>query len=279
MSATATDLIGSISHAKRRFQSGRSPGIRAGRLALQRGAVAQLALVACAALLVVGLSGCGHSCEGSRRQGARIEQPIESVVVDIRSGHVAIRGAAVDHVLYEARINGGEELDVDVLDTRLRLEQDESSCCPCSIDIDITVPEGTEVIVDTGAGDIDVLGFTGDLTASTGSGGIQVADYRGANLTLDTGAGTIDAVRLYAQSLTAESSSGRVTAEFEESPIDADLGSGAGTVSLTAPSGRYFVDARTGAGDIEITGIEHDPNAERRLVLRSASGDVVVRGK
>lgn len=59
-----------------------------------------------------------------------------------------------------------------------------------SVDLDITAPAGSRLLLDTGAGAIDVRGITGPIDVNSGAGQVDLRGGRGP-VTVDLGAGQI----------------------------------------------------------------------------------------
>lgn len=184
----------------------------------------------------------------------------------------------------------------------------------CDIDVRTSVPRGTDATLRTGAGDLSVLGPAGvvDARASDGSitvdgaerdvrvaisdGDITVQNITGAvraevttgdlaleevsgALRIRTGEGEVSATGLRSSDAEFESGTGNVDIDFDSTPERVEVDIGAGNLTLAVPSGTYRLDTDLGAGDLSVEGVEQDPEAARRITIRSGEGNVTVRGR
>ena len=118
-----------------------------------------------------------------------------------------------------------------------------------SVEMVITVPAGTQLDVDTGAGTVDVGGITGPVAIHSGAGTVNLHGAAGS-AQVRLGAGTIN---------------------YEGSPAGyCSFESGAGTINLTLPADLNMeVDVSTGAGKVDVA---HD--VDGRVTKQSARGTV-----
>lgn len=184
----------------------------------------------------------------------------------------------------------------------------------CDVDVQASVPQGADATLRTGAGDLSILGPAGvvDARASDGSitvdgaqrdvrvaisdgdiavqhvtgavraevtaGDLALADISGA-LRVRTGEGDVAATGLTSTDAEFESGTGNVDIAFQAPPERVEVDIGAGNLVLGVPSGTYRLDADLGAGDLSVEGIERDPEAARRITIRSGEGNVAVVGR
>ncbi|HEX4023041.1 MAG TPA: DUF4097 family beta strand repeat-containing protein [Acidobacteriaceae bacterium] len=141
-----------------------------------------------------------------------------------------------------------------------------------SIDYDIRIPNGANLKINSGSGDVRIEGINASLHAETGSGDINV---KGSSLTeaqAETGSGNIqlDAVQGH---LRAHTGSGDVTAAGTPN-ADWYLETGSGDVNLTVPSSSKFrLDAQSSSGDIHSdVALTMQGNLNRGHVSGSANG-------
>lgn len=156
----------------------------------------------------------------------------------------------------------------------------------CTIDYDISVPEGTAVTVETNSGQISVENVDGELDLSSTSGRVLVAGNDG-DTTVETVSGqiTLEQVRGTAD---LESTSGDITAEGEGQGIEVAGTSGkvdvsgfdartvvAESVSGDVQVGGGFTNAQisTVSGDIQVSAQE----PFTLLSVESTSGDITAR--
>lgn len=129
------------------------------------------------------------------------------------------------------------------------------------IDATVRVPEGSDISVKVGHGDVTVSGKVGGVRLSTGSGDIEVRTCDGG--TISAGAGDVD-VGTTSAPLRVRAGSGDVT--VREARGDLDLASGSGDCSIGEASGRII--ARSGSGDI------HARRSGVQFRAKSGAGDV-----
>jgi len=55
--------------------------------------------------------------------------------------------------------------------------------------------------------------------------------------------------------------------------------SGSGDVDVSLPKGSYDLALDTGSGDVELSGIDDDPDADALLSLSTGSGDITITGR
>lgn len=153
-------------------------------------------------------------------------------------------------------------------------------------DLTIRVPEGTELEVYHGAGEIlakkvhadleldsEVGGIhaedvEGDLLADTGSGAITATGIRG-DVNADTGSGSIELVDVRSHKVLADTGSGAIDLQdVEADEVSADTGSGSVGIDQIQV-GKLLVD--TGSGRVEVTGLSCDG-----MNIDTGSGSVTV---
>lgn len=136
-----------------------------------------------------------------------------------------------------------------------------------SISYDVTVPEQTQVTADTGSGGIETYDVRGPADLKTGSGSVR-ADNIGATVQARTGSGmiSVDGAR---GDVTATTGSGGIQISRVEGNVEAHTGSGHVTVS--GASGRIRADASSGGVTIE--------KAQADIEARSGSGTIAIDGR
>jgi hypothetical protein len=157
-----------------------------------------------------------------------------------------------------------------------------SSSCPglfsgqCSVRYDITVPEGTNVRAETGAGDIRAgnLRSRVPVVLETGAGDITVIGVSAPSLELSTSAGDVDAEGVRAARVKVRSDAGDVSVGMVEAADLLDAGTSAGDVDLSVPDATYRLQAETSAGDVDSSGVRTDPASPRVIRADTSAGDV-----
>ncbi len=137
-----------------------------------------------------------------------------------------------------------------------------------SVDLEITAPAGSRVRVDTGAGEVDVQGITGQIDIHSGAGSVDVRDAQGA-VQVGLGAGQIRYEGTPSGNCRFETGVGEIILRLPESPdVRIDVGTGLGAVDVdfdvagsvsprsangvigTGRQGSIF--AHTGAGSVRV---------------------------
>lgn len=164
----------------------------------------------------------------------------------------------------------------------------------CSVDYEITVPEGTtidvsadsgnitvegataSVVAENDSGNIEIDGAAGDVVAENDSGDITLSGIEG-KVTAQNDSGAITGTDLSATTFAAENSSGDITATFVTDPDAIEASSGSGNVELTVPgTATYDVDASSGSGTEDVT-VDVDTRDGNPATVSSDSGDVTLR--
>jgi hypothetical protein len=142
------------------------------------------------------------------------------------------------------------EVDVSERDGGLVIRTERPSAFSnASVELEITAPASTRVDTDTGAGNVEVDGITGEIDVHTGAGD---TDIRGAAGTtrLDTGAGTI---------------------RYQGTPQgECRFETGAGNIRLMLPADvNVRIDLDTGVGNIDV-----DFSVDGQVTRREVRGTI-----
>lgn len=131
------------------------------------------------------------------------------------------------------------------------------------------------VIVDSGAGNVDVHGTFGSVDVATAAGGLELTG-QAEDLNLETSAGNVR-VDDYAVAgrLQASTSAGNLTIGLTSVPDSATVESSAGNVEFTVPDGDYRITADTSAGQVT-QNVPSNPRSDRHFQLTTAAGNVTV---
>jgi hypothetical protein len=137
------------------------------------------------------------------------------------------------------------------------------------VDLDVAVPAGSRVVVQTGSGDVVARDLAAGVEAQTGSGTIDAGHINGA-ATLRTGSGDI---RLDGVSGEVQATTGSGAIRGQDLPALRLATTGSGSIRL---SGVFSGDAqvRTGSGDVTV-GVARSSSV--RIAARTDSGRVLVR--
>lgn len=132
------------------------------------------------------------------------------------------------------------------------------------LDVVVTLPSESELVVRTGSADISATGTVGDTQLKSGSGDVEVDVVDGV-LVVETGSGDIRIEEARAE-LKAKSGSGDVL--VVEAASTTLVSTGSGDVQLRTTHGPAVV--KTGSGDVKVG------EAGTDVTLTTGSGDLVV---
>jgi DUF4097 and DUF4098 domain-containing protein YvlB len=132
------------------------------------------------------------------------------------------------------------------------------------LDVVVTLPEDSQLVVRTGSADITVTGTVGPSQVKSGSGDVEIDVAAGA-LVLETGSGDIRVEEAQAE-LKVKSGSGDVL--VVDAAATTLVSTGSGDVQLWTTRGPAVV--KTGSGDVKVG------DASTDLTLTTGSGDLVV---
>jgi hypothetical protein len=211
--------------------------------------------------------------------GERIEQSFEvgeapRLQIDNFAGSVTVQAGEAGEVRLIAVKQGlpGSDLDrigVEVSEQANGLlirTRKPSTLTSASVQLEVTVPSGTELDLHTGAGNTTVGGLRSRVKVDTGAGDVSITDLIG-DLDAHTGAG----------SLTIDGISGRVQADTGSGSVrigsvtgDIDAHTGSGSIEVREASGRARLD--TGAGSVDYQG---DPEGDCRF--ETGTGSLTLR--
>ncbi|HJT55126.1 MAG TPA: DUF4097 family beta strand repeat-containing protein, partial [Ktedonobacteraceae bacterium] len=163
-----------------------------------------------------------------------------------------------------------------------------------SVDFDVTVPDNSNLRLETHSGDIDVEGVSGQILMSSGSGDITAAnDTFSGSTSLTTGSGDINAKQIQlAGPATLRTGSGGITFDGTiagpgnyqfttgSGDIDATLsGSPAVTVNASTDSGSIntnvpTINVQNNDSDATASGSIGSSDGSAQLTLKTGSGDI-----
>ena len=129
-----------------------------------------------------------------------------------------------------------------------------------------------DLVADTGSGDVTVEGVSGDIVIDTGSGDVDAKTLDGDRVTVDTGSGEVVLASVSCDELSVDTGSGDVEVSDLEAR-DATVDTGSGSVILTGVRCRGL-SVDTGSGDVEVTLLETQPG---HLDVDTGSGDIRIR--
>jgi hypothetical protein len=153
--------------------------------------------------------------------------------ISVRAGQdgtvhvVAVKKAGNQSNLNRITVNMSEQGGVVVISAKVS-----PLTSNASVDLEIVAPAGSRLVLDTGAGAIDVRGMTGPIDVKSGAGQVDLRDAQGP-VGVNLGAGQIT---------------------YEGAPSgDCRFGTGAGEIRLWLPADLNMkVDLSTGIGTVDV---------------------------
>jgi hypothetical protein len=213
-------------------------------------------------LLVFGTFSVVDVLAHERTTETTTHEGVTALVIDSDVGNVVVRSEDVAEVTATARVSDGwrstgvsRSRDGD----RLIL----GSTCPnlggawCSVDWDVVVPIGTDLVLRSDDDGVDVTGTYGSVVLHSQD---ERVSFEGV-----------------ARSVVAESEHGSVTVRLAEPPDSVRARSEHGNVNVVVPDidDGYRVDVSSDHGRTAI-GVRTDPGAARTIEARSEHGNVTV---
>lgn len=226
-------------------------------------------LTASALLLVSLLAMQVQAADGSFERRLTLSEPVV-LDVDTGSGSIRVRSGPGDAATISGEIRVGrgflwrkprnaDEIVQQVQDDppirltngRLRVGEfdDRSIGRKVSISYEIVVPEGTEVIADSGSGSITIANISAPVSAEAGSGSVTL-DNIGGSAKVETGSGSIRADGV-AGDFRGSTGSGGIYL-LQTAPGDVVVSTGSGSSELKGIVGS--LRARAGSGGVKIDG-------------------------
>lgn len=133
------------------------------------------------------------------------------------------------------------------------------------LDITLRIPEGLELTLRTGSGDIEITRLVGRLSITSGSGDISIGTVKG-DADILTGSGDLDLVEITGD-LKFRTGSG----SFNLGSIDGNLWVATGSGDILVKAARGDLSVKTASGSVSIG--SHDGS----LKITTASGDVTAQ--
>jgi DUF4097 and DUF4098 domain-containing protein YvlB len=194
-------------------------------------------------------------------------QPID-LVVEIGKGRVRISAADTTETTVDVEGPDADEVAVTFEGKALRVIGPKHSggffSKEAALDVQVTLPTDSRVMVKTGSADIEVEGQVGDARLKTGSGDVTCDTFSGA-ASIDTGSGDIEVSEAHAE-LRVKSGSGDVS--VGSCLLELSISTGSGDVEVGTANARTVV--KTGSGDLKVVTANDD------VSLSTGSGDLTV---
>jgi Putative adhesin len=209
-----------------------------------------------------------------------------AVSVDARLGEVQIVPGRPGEITVARRLTYGlrrpfvdERNDGDTFRVRDR-RCTADAAFPCAVRWLLQVPRGVALDVQTQAGSITVSGLSGTMKLVSVSGSVRAIAPSGKLVSLRSTTGSVTAQSVSGDQVVATSTTGAVTVTFREPPSLVVGRSETGPVGVVLPDGNdgYRISAKSvdGSKTVALSGAKDDPEARRRIDIRSTKGDVSV---
>ncbi|MEU4347584.1 hypothetical protein [Streptomyces sp. NPDC023838] len=223
---------------------------------------------------------CARQTSSHTRVETSDRHPVKTVQVDSGSAELTVVPGAEGEVRIQERLSWSlrkpkvaKEWDGDTL--KLRPECDGRlavTSLGCSVELDLTVPAGVALKVNSGSGTVRVSGLTGPVDVDGGSGSVKLYGVRGP-INASVGSGSFSGAAIGSAEAEVHSSSGHAELEFVTPPREVTASTGSGGVDLLVPAGsRYRVEGTKGSGTRDIEDSLLDPSSDRHITVSSGSG-------
>jgi DUF4097 and DUF4098 domain-containing protein YvlB len=151
----------------------------------------------------------------------------------------------------------------------------------CYSDLELTVPAGIKVTVDSDSGDIDANGISVlNAHLETDSGDVK-GDFKGRQLLAfaHTDSGDVDVAVEDARAVDAQTDSGDVKVDADGHPLKIVAKTDSGDVDVAVPAGHYAIDADSDSGDAKTEGLTDTDKSPKSIEAKSDSGDVKIHAR
>ncbi len=208
------------------------------------------------------LAGCPGPLQ-TDSESWEIEEAFDRVVLDAGVGNVSVLGEAREGAEVDAMRSWRRRaptVEVWVEGNALWVEAlCEGQTSHCQVDLDLVLPEGVEVEMSLGVGDVTLSDLGGEVTGEIGVGNVEATALAGPEVTLEVGTGSIDLAH--------------------QGPFDRiDTTTGVGGIDLEVPAGAYDLDLATGVGSVDTEGVTDEGSADSVIRARTGTGSITVTG-
>ncbi|MEU0161056.1 DUF4097 family beta strand repeat-containing protein [Streptomyces sp. NPDC006261] len=244
-----------------------------------------LAVGSGAALLALGLTGCGSTdVDDAPVERKTFTLEGKTLTIDAEDSTVTLVPADVEEVEVERQVDGWVVLGSgpdpvwsmknDTLTLRVKCDAMISNCAARH---QVKVPRGVTVTADADNGEITATGFDTPLQLSADNGDILVRDS-GGPLDLTSDNGSVLAERIGTKSVVARADNGEIRLGFSGVPDLVDAVSDNGSIVIDLPQGgqKYAVNASADNGEVAI-GVPRSDSSTHVVKARSDNGEVKVR--
>ncbi|MET9427081.1 DUF4097 family beta strand repeat-containing protein [Streptomyces sp. NPDC003036] len=255
----------------------------AGRRTRRR--IRTLIAVGGAALVAVGVTGCGEADVA----GAPVERKVfafegEALTIDSEDSELVLVPADVEDVEVSRQVDGwvvagegpkaGWRLEGGKLTLRLECR---AMISDCQSRHEVKVPRGVAVTVQGDNGSVSADGFRTALKVQADNGLIKVKDATGP-LELQSDNGEIVVDRAASKSVIARADNGSVRLTFGAVPQRVETTSDNGEITVELPRGKtaYAVETHSENGEVKVD-VPRDGSSAHIVKARSDNGDITVR--
>ena len=227
--------------------------------------IAGLLLLCCGVAGIAGAVAIYRSASGEASGGGmrsdRVVRTFEvgesaSLAIDSFAGAIVVRPGPGGEIRVVATKKarstaalGRIEIEMDERRGELRVRATKpASLGNASVTFEVTVPESTRISLHTGAGQVDVEGVQGGVTADTGAGRIGLARV-GGGVEARSGAGRIEVSEVSGGAIKLHSGAGSVDVVDVTGDLYAHTGSG--SIAVRGASGEVRLDSGSGSLDYE----------------------------
>jgi DUF4097 and DUF4098 domain-containing protein YvlB len=176
----------------------------------------------------------------------RLEQTFETgetpgLEITNFAGAVSIRSGEGNRVVVVATKKAPSQARLDRIEVSMTQSsgrivirtRNSSNLGNASVDLEITAPPDSQVRVDTGAGEVNVRGISGQTDIHSGAGSVDMRSARGP-VRVDLGVGQITYEGTPSGSCRFQTGAGEIVLRLAENPnVAIDLGTGLGTVDVS----------------------------------------------
>jgi hypothetical protein len=147
----------------------------------------------------------------------------------------------------------------------------------CQASIVISIPAGTPVQAQAGAGTVTVDGLSGPLHLSATSGVVVARNVSGPVWATVTSGSVVAHTGLASDQLSASASSGLVALAFTARPERLTIGVGSGSARITVPAGtRYHIVSSAGSGLVSLAPGLSDSGSGQFIAVSVGAGQATI---
>ncbi|MFD8754683.1 DUF4097 family beta strand repeat-containing protein [Kitasatospora sp. NPDC059577] len=210
--------------------------------------------------------------------------PVHRLKLETGSASVKVRAGRADHVVIGQRLDWTVRKPVVssiVVDGLLTVGVRCRSVLPvvdfgCGAEIEVEVPEATEVSGSVGSGSVRVEGLSGNVDVELGSGELLLVGTSG-DVTAHATSGLIRGEDLSARRVDAETTSGAMELAFTKAPQQVETRATSGSVTMTLPrNSRYAFSSDVGSGTGRIDPELADSDSPNRIHATATSGSITI---